>query len=446
MTVQVAQKSSAPTDAAREEAAYALGVHAYLWGFPLAEYGRTLPEAVKVGGVGWNSLRRFTALKTAKDRFVVTPNNVTIDAYGVYDATEEPAVVFVPKLAENRWYIVQLGDHFDEIFHNVGGTKGQQPGVYVITGPDFHGPIPGEMTRLHTRTRVGVAAVRVFVNGAADLPSAVEAQRGFHLMPLSAYLEHGLTYQPPKSPPLQPAPQDAPEALRYFERLGYWMQRWLGRSTDASDTLVASFRQIGLSVARGFEWRGLDEGTRRGLARAVTADDRIVDAAWAATGETTNGWRYTLAGGRAGHDLALRAALSKYELGAQLSDQVIYPNTRVDDRSQPLDGANRYVLHFEKGKLPAALVFWNVAMYAPDMLFVENEIGRYSVGSTTDGLKTSGDGSLTLYIQKDKPAPGQVSNWLPAPAGPFNLTMRFYGPETSVLDGSYRLPAVKQAD
>ena len=33
-------------------------------------------------------------------------------------------------------------------------------------------------------------------------------------------------------------------------------------------------------------------------------------------------------------------------------------------------------------------------------------------------------------------------DWLPAPAGNFNLTMRFYGPETSVLDGSYRLHAI----
>ena len=67
---------------------------------------------------------------------------------------------------------------------------------------------------------------------------------------------------------------------------------------------------------------------------------------------------------------------------------------------------------------------------------------RYSIGSTTDGLKKNADGSLDILIQKDKPA--HTSNWLPAPAGNFNLTMRFYGPETAVLDGSYRLPAVRR--
>ncbi|MGB6446207.1 MAG: DUF1214 domain-containing protein [Xanthobacteraceae bacterium] len=64
------------------------------------------------------------------------------------------------------------------------------------------------------------------------------------------------------------------------------------------------------------------------------------------------------------------------------------------------------------------------------------------MSSTTDGLKKNADGSLDVAIQKDKPA--DTSNWLPAPAGDFNLTMRLYGPETSVLDGSHRLPAVKR--
>lgn len=36
-------------------------------------------------------------------------------------------------------------------------------------------------------------------------------------------------------------------------------------------------------------------------------------------------------------------------------------------------------------------------------------------GCHTDGLEMNDDGSLTLYIQKDKPPPDKVSNWLPLP-------------------------------
>ncbi|MCY1430610.1 hypothetical protein D9M71_465600 [compost metagenome] len=78
------------------------------------------------------------------------------------------------------------------------------------------------------------------------------------------------------------------------------------------------------------------------------------------------------------------------------------------------------------------------------MLFIENAFGRYSIGSKTEGLKPAADGSLTLLIQNEKPQ--DTANWLPAPDGPFNLTMRFYGPASSVLDGSYRLPAVQRVD
>jgi len=53
------------------------------------------------------------------------------------------------------------------------------------------------------------------------------------------------------------------------------MTRFLSASDDYADPIVASFHSIGLSVARGFEWRTLDEAAQRGLARAAaTAEQR----------------------------------------------------------------------------------------------------------------------------------------------------------------------------
>lgn len=430
---------------AREENAYAVGLQAYLWGFSVHYYSRSTPKSVEVGGSYINDFRKYPELKTAKDKFVVTPNNVTIDGYGTFDVTAEPVVVFVPTIVEPRWYIVQIGDSFDEIIRNIGGTKGSQPGVYVVTGPDYSGDVPGEMVQLKSRTKIGVVALRILANGAADLPKAIEAQKGFHLMPLSAYLRSGLAYKPPAPRPLMALYESkAPEDIRYFDELGDAMRKRLPASSDSTDSLVASFQQIGLSVGKGFGWQTLDEPTKRGLARAAKVGAQIVDRKWEAAGEIADGWKYTFAGGRAGYDPGLRAALAKYEVGAQLSDQVLYPNTNVDDKGEQLTGARKYMLHFDAGKLPPVATFWNLAMYGADMLFVENDFGRYSFGSTTDGLKKNPDGSLDITIQNNKPA--DTSNWLPAPTGNFNLTMRLYGPQTPVLDGSYRLPAVKRAN
>ena len=73
---------------------------------------------------------------------------------------------------------------------------------------------------------------------------------------------------------------------------------------------------------------------------------------------------------------------------------------------------------------------------------LENDFKRYSIGSTTDGLKTDPDGSITILIQNERPK--DTSNWLPASKEPFNLTMRLYGAQTPILNGSYRLPPVKR--
>ena len=116
----------------------------------------------------------------------------------------------------------------------------------------------------------------------------------------------------------------------------------------------------------------------------------------------------------------------------------------MDSDDEPLNGTNTYVLHFEPGERPPVAGMWNIAMYDESMLFIANEIERFSIGSTTDGLAENPDGSLTIYLQHGKPHDDQLSNWLPAPAGSFNLTMRYYTPLAPVLDRTYKLPAVRK--
>jgi hypothetical protein len=60
-------------------------------------------------------------------------------------------------------------------------------------------------------------------------------------------------------------------------------------------------------------------------------------------------------------------------------------------------------------------------------------------------LKRGTDGSLDIYIQKDSPGKDREINWLPAPQGDFNLTLRMYWPKIerpSILDVSWVPPPV----
>ncbi len=432
-------------DQAKEEQAYATAIQACLWGEPFRMYAKYAPVAVKGNSMGVNFYVKHTKLKTAEDRFVVTPNNVTIDAYAYTDLTKEPVVIFVPASTEKRWYVVQIGDSYDEVIHNIAGTKGAQPGTYIVTGPNYQGPVPGDMIQIKSRTNIGMSAVRIFTTGGNDLAKAVDFQKGFTLMPLSQYLNKGIgSGQPPVTSAFATFKSAAPEELQALDMIGFWMTQALPASADQNDPLVASFHTIGLSVANGFQWQSLDEPTRRGVVRGIKAASDMIDNKWANIGTVVDGWKYTFAGGRSGYDLALRAALARGVTGAELSTEVLYPNTTVDANGNKLDGANKYVLHFDKNQIPPVSVFWNLNMFGDDMFFVENDMKRYSIGSSTEELKTNKDGSIDIYIQNENPSKDKESNWLPAPKGSFNLTMRLYGAESSILNGSYHLPGVQK--
>lgn len=438
-----AQAQTTP-EQVQEEQAYVAGVQTAIWGRPFVDNVHTLGAGLMANAVGLNYFRKFTNLKTAADRFVNTPNNVSIDAYAAADLTNEPVVLRVPPVNEKRWYIVQIGDYYDQVVYNVGGSKGAEPGLFLITGPDYHGSVPAGMNQIKVRTRLAVVANRVFVNGEADLPDARAVQQGVNLLPLSVFQKQGLRFEVPSQYDYGRFifKASAPEPLRIFDEIGFGMKAFLSSSDDFSDPDVGAAHQIGLSVAKGFEWEGLNEPTKRGLVRAAMTAQAIIDNTYANAAEIANGWRYTMGGGRAGFNYAMRAAFSANLTGANVPEEILYPNTRVDDKGAPLTGADRYVLHFDKNKLPPVSVFWNLNMFDDKEFFIENDFKRYSIGSTTDGLKTDPDGSITILIQNERPK--DTSNWLPAPTGPFNLTMRLYGAQTPILDGSYRLPPVRR--
>jgi hypothetical protein len=82
-------------------------------------------------------------------------------------------------------------------------------------------------------------------------------------------------------------------------------------------------------------------------------------------------------------------------------------------------------------------------VYDQDGFLVTNPIQRYDVGSET-GLTPNPDGSIDIFVQNTPPGTLE-SNWLPAPTGPFELTMRLFWPDQSALDGAWMPPPITVA-
>ena len=70
-----------------------------------------------------------------------------------------------------------------------------------------------------------------------------------------------------------------------------------------------------------------------------------------------------------------------------------------------------------------------------------NSLNRFAVSSWIP-FKYDADGGLTLYFQNESPGKDREANWLPAPKGLFNLTMRLYAPKSDALTGKWNPPAI----
>ena len=53
-------------------------------------------------------------------------------------------------------------------------------------------------------------------------------------------------------------------------------------------------------------------------------------------------------------------------------EDAIYPLSLGDETGEPLDGANKYTLHFDKGDTPLVNAFWSVTLYDRDGFQVAN--------------------------------------------------------------------------
>lgn len=157
----------------------------------------------------------------------------------------------------------------------------------------------------------------------------------------------------------------------------------------------------------------------------------------------TNGWSMnTDTMGVYGNYYLKRAVIAQIALGANLPEDAIYPLNIADENGRALDGNNNYVIHFEKSELPPARAFWSVTLYDREGFQVANPLNRFAVSSWMP-FHYNSDGSLDLYFQNASPGANKEANWLPAPKGPFSLTMRLYSPKSEALTGKWNPPAIK---
>lgn len=439
--------------AVSEQEAYEIGLDAYLYLYPLVvmEVTRAQMTNVEPGKVPMpppmNAFGHLRAFPPANFKLVVRSNFDTLYSSAWLDLSHEPLIVSVPDTA-GRYYLLPMLDMWTDVFAVVGKrTTGTAAGDYALVAPGWRGRLPDGVVQIDVPTPIVWIIGRTQTNGPRDYPAVHAVQDGFRVTPLSQW---GGEAHPPVSafdPSVDmatPAPQQvaAMPAARFFPIAMDLLRRQGSHLVD--QPILARMKQIGLVSGVAFDFNAADPAIQRGLQRAATDALKLTADKAASIGRQANGWQINIdTMGVYGTSYLKRAIVARALLGANLPEDAVYPATAVDGDGKPLDGANRYLIRFEKGELPPVSAFWSITLYDGEGYAVPNALDRFAIGDR-DGLAPNADGSLDIVISAADPGPDKKSNWLPAPRGPFNLTMRLYGPRRSALDGTWLPPPVRR--
>jgi hypothetical protein len=208
---------------------------------------------------------------------------------------------------------------------------------------------------------------------------------------------------------------------------------------------IARLKRIGIEPGQSFNAQAATPEVQQGLERATADGLKLLKQKAPTIARVVNGWQMNIdTMGVYGNFYLKRAIVALVGLGANQPDDAIYPLNVGDADGQPLDGAQKYLLHFDKAELPPVDAFWSVTMYDAQGYQVANSLNRFAIGDRDD-LTYNPDGSLDLYIQHDSPGAEKESNWLPAPAeGTLGVTMRLYAPRAEIRNGLWAPPAIKK--
>lgn len=403
-----------------------------------------------------NHFRHFARLADHHARAVTTPNNDTLYSSAWLDLSLEPLFLTVPPVGD-LYYSYAFLDLFTNNFAYVSHRLyGGRPPPHMIVGPAWNGDAPSEVEVLRAPTNSVWLIGRILVDGPEEVDRVRILQarvlletpdmRNERRILETRELMRQRTIAPPEPVADWPAPNPA-NPFDLFE-VG---ARALGESplTDRDRAVLESLAPLRLRPGRKFDLRGFSEAARRALRAGIEQGHAEIRAAVGRPGRIVDGWTYGERHlGNFGDDYLHRAATALAGLGALEPAEAAYMTCNVDTAGRPLSGAHRYELTFPADGLPPARAFWSLAMYevTPDgrAFFVDNPIGRYAIGDRTRDLQKAGDGTLTLYLQRDRPDGEHAANWLPAPGGPMRLVLRVYEPEESLTDGRYRVPGVRR--
>jgi hypothetical protein len=321
---------------------------------------------------------------------------------------------------------------------------GTKPGLYLLAGPNWKGTVPNGIAKVfHANTSLGIVIPRAFMDDTDEDRKAIQSVlTGIMIYPLSKFTGQAQSKDWSKVPNFPNTSKGEEETKwvvpdTFFDVLAAVMKEV--PPLPGEEALYANIQSVLDAASK-------DPKLHAALvSSAVEADKNLITPLfqfhnWGVP--LPHNWTTQNNGAEFGTDYFTRAAVAKSNIFVNAPRETKYFYQDLDGDGQQLNGNHAYTVTFAAGQLPPVKGFWSLTLYNQHHFFSPNEIKRYSVGTKNKTLIKGADGSLTIYVQSNPPEGDKKANWLPAPKENFDLYVRSYWPEETILNGTWTPPVV----
>lgn len=419
---------------------------AYLYGYPMvANYQAIHAASIDTGNPHYKAPFNTISHAPLEDMSAMAPSVDAPVSSAVLDLRAEPVVISVPPMESRRYFSLRLRDLYGYNFAYLGSRAGGNGGGrYLVVGPRWNGAEAQGFTKvIRAETELVSMTARTQWFGAADLPHLKRIQSGYKVQPLSAHLRRTPAPAPAAVAWLAPPPPaQMRSSLEFYNQLGFVLQ--FAPVLHGERTLRKRLDSLRIRPDAPVVTDALNPRLRQVMREGMHDGQNDIDkhrVALAGKTDTLFGDRQTLR-----HDYLARATGAQVDLDGENRAEAMATVLTTDAAGQALDGAHSYTLRFAPNGLPPVNAFWSVTLYRmPGQQLAPNPVHRYAIDAALlPTLTRDRDGGLTLRIQHHAPGKGGQANWLPAPAGPFMLTLRYYWPQPALLDGAWQPPQAQR--
>ena len=418
-----------------EKHAYDLGGQAYLWFYGrwrmiLEEY-----KFVKEHGAPINTLLKYRDPPTAADKIYVTPNLDVLNIVSYFDLAEQPQILSIPPISNDRYYTFMFVDAWHNIIRNVSRQHYPNGDIRVaLVGPGWQGDLPEDVVRVDapTNTVAMLGRIRVSPERPEDVKIAqalldlvtVEGLEAVNGAPKKTGVVPGRSYDL-----IDPNARQTPNIFNNYREI-------LKRNPPYGKDLISA--EIFDEVIPG---AGMPDNPvfKSALKQASLDGQRMIRTAPFAG--RLGGWRLTPPElSTPEWSWMLRASLMEYGILVNTKEESVYITTSRDAAGDTMSGGKSYEMRLMTP--PPVKEFWSITLYdSSTAQLVDNQWNKYRIGDNTPGLKYEPDGSLRVFISPTPPEDeNYAGNWLPSSSDKsmsMNVVMRLYGPTDDILDQTW---------